>query len=135
MGLDMYAYTVPAAEAGEQQVDFDMGKFSSIDRRFAYWRKFNHLHGWMHRLYEQKGGKSSDFNCDTLRLTLADINQLEDDLNAKMAGTRDNFAATAGFFFGGDDWYEEDDLELRDFIARSKQAIEGGLAVIYDSWW
>jgi hypothetical protein len=135
MGLDMYAYTVKAAEVGDQQVDINLNSVTPVDREFAYWRKFNHLHGWMERLYRQKGGESECFNCNTVRLTVEDINRLEADLNAKLAGTRDNLQATSGFFFGGDEWYEGDEESLRRFIQNSRDALAGGLAVIYDSWW
>lgn len=135
MGLDMYAYTVPAAEVGDQQVDINLNSVTFADREFAYWRKFNHLHGWMERLYRQKGGESEFFNCNTVRLTGEDINRLEADLNAKLAGTRDNLQATSGFFFGSGEWYEGDEESLRRFIKNSRDALAGGLAVIYDSWW
>ena len=62
MGLDMYAYTCDADSVGDQQVDIkthaeDGGHLlANFDREFAYWRKFNHLHGWMEKLYREKGG-------------------------------------------------------------------------------
>lgn len=147
MGLDMYAYTAPAHLVQEQQVDLDMDAIATalpsanegaeplVNRNFAYWRKFNHLHGWMKRLYRAKGGSSPDFNCDTVRLMPEDIDQLEADLDATLAGKRDALPATSGFFFGGGDVYPEDIESLRSFIARSRQAFSDGLAVIYSSWW
>lgn len=135
MGLDMYAYTVPAELIGDQQVDINLESIENVNHEFAYWRKFNHLHGWMQRLYRQKGGQSCDFNCDKVRLMPEDIDRLEADLNAKISGAQDNLQATAGFFFGGSEWYEEDEQSLRKFIQNSREALGSGLAVIYDSWW
>ena len=36
MGLDMYAYTVPAAEVGDQQVDINLNSVTRVDSEFAY---------------------------------------------------------------------------------------------------
>jgi hypothetical protein len=134
MGLDMYAHTTAANLIGDQQVDIvfqkdDKGEDVGVDTDFAYWRKFNHLHGWMERLYREKGGKNSDFNCDTVRLMPEDIDRLESDVSAN------KLTATAGFFFGGDALREDDIESLEDFIQRSRQAFTEGLAVVYTSWW
>lgn len=130
MGLDMYAYTVPAEKLGDQQVDFDAKDFGEITvQKFAYWRKFNHLHGWMEDLYREKGGKGEDFNCDTVRLMPEDIDRLESEFNAG------KLQARQGFFWGSGELYPEDVESLKDFISNSREAFKNGLGVIYTSWW
>lgn len=106
MGLDMYAYTANADLVGDDRLnpklsDPTTGKHrDDVDADFAYWRKFNHLHGWMERLYRSLGGEGP-FNCDPIRLLESDIDQLEADLNATLSGERDALPATEGCFFGG----------------------------------
>lgn len=98
-----------------------------FDSEFAYWRKFNNLHGWMEALYCEKGGED-DFNCATLRLTEADLDRLAQEVR--------NLAPTSGFFFGRQDPMTEDCVdEVQQFVAKAKQAIAEGYAVYYDSWW
>lgn len=127
MGLDMYAFTVPADAAGNTQVDFKPDEGTA--QKLAYWRKFNHLHGWMERLYREKGGASQEFNCDTVRLTTEDL----DRLYADASGGR--LEATAGFFFGGPELHPENMESLILFIRNAKREIADGKAVFYDSWW
>jgi hypothetical protein len=136
MGLDMYAYTCDADDVGNQQVDITIyGKdgehlLANFDREFGYWRKFNHLHGWMNRLYDKKGGTSLFFNCNTVRLMPEDIDVLESLASLKA------LPATQGFFFGGDDPFDDEDKEsVLDFVAKARIAFSEGKAVIYDSWW
>lgn len=97
---------------------------------FAYWRKFNHLHGWMEQLYSKKcpPEEQESFNCVTLRLRLEDLEQLEQDAP--------NLCPTAGFFFGSLEPLTPEDLEeIQEFIAKARAAIAAGYAVFYDSWW
>jgi hypothetical protein len=136
MGLDMYAYTCEAEDIGDQQVDIkiynDDGSHAvgNLDREFAYWRKFNHLHGWMNQLYDKKGGTSADFNCNTVRLMPEDIDVLES------LATLKALPATQGFFFGGGEPFsDEDKEEVLQFVAKARTAFSEGKAVIYDSWW
>lgn len=136
MGLDMYAYTAPAELVGDAQVDvndrlfFDGHPVEGVDTDFAYWRKFNHLHGWMEKLYRHKGGKSEDFNCNTVRLMPEDLDVLESMASMKA------LAPTAGFFFGGqEEFNDEDKSEVLEFVKRARSAIAEGKVVIYDSWW
>lgn len=128
MGLDMYAYAINAKAAGNQQVDLEIPESESKDELF-YWRKHHDLHGWMHQLYAHKGGASNDFNCNTLRLTADDLDELEKAIQGKA------LPKTTGFFFGNfppDDESAEMDMK---FINAARQAIADGKAVIYDSWW
>ena len=83
MGLDMYAFTVPADAVGDNVVD--LKQYDDDDNRIVekeelfYWRKFNALHGWMENLYRLKGGTAESFNCNTVRLTSEDLDRLEMD--------------------------------------------------------
>ena len=136
MGLDMYAYTAPAELVGDQQVDlgdklFDNGHpVEGVDTDFAYWRKFNHLHGWMEQLYRKKGGTMPSFNCTTVRLMPEDLDVLESLAKAKA------LTPTAGFFFGGDELFDEDDqASVLEFVGKARAAIGEGKACVYDSWW
>ena len=99
-----------------------------IDPKFAYWRKFNALHGWMQQLYYAKGGQG-DFNCNTLRLTASDLDNLSDAIeNGKLQ-------PTSGFFFGSDEIDADDIKAARWFVHQARAAIANGKAVFYDSWW
>lgn len=99
------------------------------DSDFAYWRKFNHLHGWMEQLYRKKGGTET-FNCTTVRLMPEDLDVLESLAKAKA------LAPTEGFFFGGQELFDDDDRDtVLEFIAKARQAIADGYAILYDSWW
>lgn len=101
-----------------------------IDTDFAYWRKFNALHGWMESLYRRKGGVSKDFNCDTVRLTLENLDELFADASNK------RLAPTAGFFFGVQEPFSDDDKqEVIDFVWKARRAISEGYVVVYSSWW
>lgn len=138
MGLDMYAYRIDKGIlTDEDQVDFndklftDGNRNEGVDTDFAYWRKFNNLHGWMQRLYHEKGGASESFNCNTLRLMPADIDRLERDAKAG-----ENLDPTGGFFFGSLETLDvEDRDDILEFIAKCREAFEAGDAVAYDSWW
>ena len=131
MGLDMYAFSVSAQDAGDNVVDLVRGDESGNtlinSTELFYWRKFNALHGWMEQLYRNKGGTAESFNCNTVRLTNADLGKLERDAN--------NLQPVAGFFFGEQAVYPEDLESVAAFIAKARQAIADGNAVYYDSWW
>ena len=131
MGLDMYAYTCKATDIGDKQVDIEINSDSTeFDRGFDYWRKFNHLHGWMEQLYIKKGGSSQEFNCNTVRLMPEDLDVLESMAKLK------SLAPTGGFFFGDQDPFNDSDRDaVLEFIKKSRAAIADGKAVIYDSWW
>ena len=126
MVLDMYAFSTKAKPKTE--VDFETKNFNPEE--LHYWRKHPNLHGWMHNLYEQKGGdKHSDFNGDCVVLTLNDLEDLEHDLKQY------DLPDTSGFFFGNS---QNDDDELKDdleFVAKAREAISKGRTVYYTSWW
>lgn len=127
MGLDMYAFKT------KQPIDKPFGfeeSPSDVTDELAYWRKFNNLHGWMKRLYEEKGG-TDEFNCVRLLLTLEDLARLETD-----AKNKTNLAPTSGFCFGGlTELVSEDQQEILDFVKKAQQAIADGYQVFYTSWW
>ena len=121
MGLDMYARV--SAERPPQPVDFELSEHSALH----YWRKHPDLHGWMERLYRDKGGSEESFNCAAVQLTPEDLDRLEADIRGQLLPT------TRGFFFGESDGAETaDDLA---FIAKARQALAEGLTVFYTSWW
>ena len=98
------------------------------DSDFCYWRKFNHLHGWMERLYRSKGGESDLFNGNNVRLMPADIERLRIEAAALKPQT--------GFFFGSQD--EIDCVRIADvmlFCDKCDAAFKDGYAVFYDSCW
>lgn len=121
MGLDMYAYATQ--ETPTSPVDFKVDDAQLLHQ----WRKHPNLHGWMARLYAEKGGKAESFNCVAVSLTIDDLAVLEKAVTAR------TMPLTQGFFFGETDGSElEDDLA---FIAKAREAIAAGLTVYYDSWW
>lgn len=130
MGLDMYAWAVPANQCKEAQVDYQPSKEEQSNTdELAYWRKVNHLHGWMERLYRHKGGTGTDFNCDSVRLNEEDLTALE------QATNQEQLPHTPGFFFGGSVFNSDDIADIHKFILAARQAIKDGKAVFYDSWW
>jgi hypothetical protein len=126
VGLDMYAYSVPVADAID---DFEFKEQETRDE-LQYWRKHNALHAWMEALYRRKGGTAPSFNCVNVRLTTEDLLQLIKDVKAK------ELTPTAGFFFGSmnyyDDDYASDDIR---FAYKAMAEIDLGNAVYYTSWW
>jgi len=121
MGLDMYAQTM--AEKPDSPVDFEPEQYEELH----YWRKHPNLHGWMERLYREKGGADASFNCVPVVLTADDLDRLEADIRAG------RLPHTDGFFFG-ESYGSEIDDDLK-FIAKARAAIESGLTVYYTSWW
>lgn len=101
-----------------------------LDMDFWYWRKFNHLHGWMKRLYQAKGGVNEEFNCSSVRLTLEDLDQLKKDI-------QDNkLVPEKGFFFGGSQLHPVDIERTLEFIEKSSEVLKTDThAVFYTSWW
>ena len=119
----MYAYTT--AEKVETDTDF----FVEARTEIAYWRKFNALHGWMQGLYHAKGGNSSAFSCDNVRIDLDDLDALEEVLEKGLLRPVD------GFFFGSQTVEPEDVESAQEFISMARAAIAEGLSVYYTSWW
>ena len=131
MCLDMYAYV--ARKQGQMRdyyesynYDTDSGPVEK-PREIAYWRKHPNLHGWMHKLWNERG-HSGDFNGDELELTFEDLDRLEYVVKHK------ELPGTSGFFFGNDsdDHYRADDLE---FIKQARSELTQGMRVFYNSSW
>lgn len=140
MGLDMYAFRCsPTAIKQDAQVDLEFKDPEFLATKIAQWRKFNALHGWMHKLYQAKGGTSSGFNCNTVRLHADDLGDLSRALEQTKLGETDQPAGalrpTQGFFFGGQEIYPEDLKDTREFVQDALQALAEGDVVFYDSWW
>ena len=132
MGLDMYAFTVSAKDAGDNVVDLETnyGTDNEVEKtELFYWRKFNALHAWMQDLYRAKGGTAGSFNCNTVRLDAKDLDRLEMDTG------NNKLVPINGFFFGEQTLYPEDIESVADFIAKAREALDYGKAVYYDSWW
>ena len=125
MGLDMYAWSVAKNDANEQFAIAEDNERSEL----AYWRKHHDLHGWMERLYRDKGGDAESFNCIPVRLTLDDLESLEADLMDSA------LPETIGFFFGNNPPDEDSLREDLVFIAKARAEIAMGREVYYDSWW
>lgn len=126
MGLDMFASTRSTVPA--QPIDFDRSE-DIVQRELFYWRKHPNLHGWMQRLYVEKGGDPDPnaFNLVAVLLTSEDLDRLKQDV---LDG---NLPDTSGFFFG-ESGLERMGYDL-EFISRAQLAIANGEHVFYHSWW
>ena len=131
MGLDMYAYVAKKKdEMKEYYESYDYKTDSgpvAKPREIAYWRKHPNLHGWMHKLWNERG-HSGDFNGDELELTWEDLDRLEYVVKHR------ELPGTSGFFFGNDadDHYRDQDLK---FINEARAEITRGWRVFYNSSW
>lgn len=130
MGLDQYAYRVRSdAVVSDTEYNLETDGWDN-DREIFYWRKNNALQGWMEKLYREKGGDKISFNCVPVRLTLEDLNRLE---NAIKNGA---VTPTEGFFWG--ELYYDDEMKERDieFINEARDILNNSKdAVYYYSWW
>ena len=127
MGLDQFAYKTKVKPS--QEVNFAKEVYEDgTNEEIHYWRKHPNIHGFMERLYREKGGEEV-FNCRPVVLTQEDIDRLASIILDK------ELPETSGFFFGssfGDEDEENDDLE---FCRKASEAIKEGYTVYYDSWW
>jgi hypothetical protein len=134
MGLDQYAYKIKKnliADEIDIKLCNEEGELivpeEAIDRDFFYWRKHHDLQGWMEKLYNERGG-SREFNCVCIKLSEADLDNLEASvLDRKLPHT-------VGFFFGSGNTesYVNDDLK---FIEEARSAMADGYDILYSSWW
>lgn len=126
MGLDMYAYSVPA----EAVIDDFLYKEDDERTEFFYWRKHNALHGWMEDLYRAKGGTEEEFNCIPVRLSYENLIDLRTCIQNKSLTPR------SGFFWGGQRDYDSSaaECDMR-FVNKAIAIVQSGGAVYYKSWW
>lgn len=132
MGLDMYAFSVPANEEiniPSTDPDYEFERNPEAEE-IMYWRKNNALHGWMERLAEKKlGMEAGDFNCEHLKLTEGDLKKLAADIKAG------KLKPTEGFFFGAQVYLEEEQKEDLEFVEEALGLIASGKDIYYYSWW
>ena len=95
---------------------------------FFYWRKHHDLHGYMEKLYHEKGGLDV-FNGRTVRLTIHDLTCLRETIRKR------ELPRTTGFFFGNNPPNDESDKKDYEFIDKAMQAIEEGDSIYYCSSW
>lgn len=140
MGLDMYAFRCLPTDLKnpDAQVDLEFVDPDFRATKITDWRKFNALHGWMERLYREKGGTQQTFNCASVRLHADDLGLLSRALDKTVPGETQAAGAlkpVSGFFFGGQSVYEGDLDGTRKFIADALRSLSLGEVVFYDSWW
>jgi hypothetical protein len=127
----MYAYV--AKKQGQMRDYYESYDYETDSgpvekpREIAYWRKHPNLHGWMHKLWNERG-HTGDFNGDELELTFEDLDRLEYVVKHK------ELPGTTGFFFGNDadDHYLAQDLE---FVKQARSELTQGMRVFYNSSW
>jgi len=129
MGLDMYAHRVAEEHAVDDFTVACNENDEGYKEELFYWRKHHNLHGWMERLYRDKGGSADSFNCVYVRLTMEDLDRLEKDILGY------KLPETTGFFFGNNPPDEDSVREDMKFVAEAKVAVASGDAVYYSSWW
>ena len=142
MGLDQYAYAVRPNKANTdfsfvQEAIERVGENDTITTQsyvlIQEWRKHPDLQGWMEDLFDRKASEQGYeppqgcFNCQPIRLTWQDINDLES------AVLGEALPHTQGFFFG-ESHPADRELDL-EFIAEARKAMGGDYEVYYDSWW
>lgn len=132
MGLDMYAFSVPADTSvlvPSTDSDYAFERNPNAEK-IMYWRKNNALHGWMETLAEERLGLSAgDFNCEYLKLTEEDLKKLASDIkNGKLKPTE-------GFFFGALTYTEEEQKEDLEFVETALGLTASGKDIYYYSWW
>jgi hypothetical protein len=116
MGLDAYVMvkTGTKTKTGKDEAN-----------QLWYGRKENEIHGWMQR---KSGVPADDFNCVDFPLTLELIHEFEVDVNNRLP-------ETAGFFFGGNNEYDDVKAAAQDLITAVKVALADGQKPFYSSWW
>lgn len=125
MGLDMYAVSTKREAINLTSDEYEDEEILEV----FYWRKHPNLHGWMQRLYQEKGGEDKEFNVCPVELTAEDLDRLEEDIR------NDNLVPTEGFFFGTSrDDEEQKEVDL-DFIRLGRQSLSDGYHLWYYAWY
>lgn len=131
MGLDQFAYMTkvkPTNDVDFQDEVYGTSESENDHEEIHYWRKHPNLHGYMERLYREKGGES-EFNCRPVQLEQQDIDQLA------LAIINNELPRTSGFFFGESEDTLTERQEDLEFCKVASNAIKEGYTVFYDSWW
>jgi hypothetical protein len=134
MGLDQFAIAI---KPHPSSTDFSIGwtnqeEFENNAKRITTWRKHANLQGWMEGLFEYKAEKQGfvierEFNCQPVRLTAQDLEDLRQDV------VEEGLPFATGFFWGETE--PEDELQTLDFIEEALSYIGQGYEIYYDSWW
>ena len=80
----------PSVEEGEDfEKEYGVKSIKELVKgeEIFYWRKHPNLHGWMQRVYEQKGGTEFQWGSFSgpVELSLEDIDQLEKEVNEDLS--------------------------------------------------
>jgi hypothetical protein len=130
MGLDMNLYSVPHKDTNTRTDQTFNGLDELEVSDLGYWRKANHIHGWMEELYRSKGGTQTDFNCVTVQLTKEDLTEL------LYLVTANKLKPVSGFYFGGNNIPEGLDTHTIRIIVNALDAIVlDKKDVYYSAWW
>lgn len=124
MGLDMYAEATTPSNINE---DGTIKNWYEAEEIF-YWRKHHDLHGWMEKLYREKGGTNL-FNYEEVWLEEEDLERLRKDI------IEGNLPPTTGFFFGNNPPDEESNQRDLTFIECAKEYLNKGYKVFYYGSW
>lgn len=124
MGLDMYAEATKPSNINEDGTIKDWDEPEEI----FYWRKHHDLHGWMEKLYREKGGTNL-FNYEEVWLEEEDLERLRKDI------IEGNLPPTTGFFFGNNPPDEESNQRDLTFIECAKEYLNKGYKVFYYGSW
>ena len=148
MGLDMYVYAVDKERVIDDTNFFVPVKSYDNDlTEIFYWRKHNYIHSWFELLWEEKlkrmgrlaadspaGSQYQDFDCEYIRIDLADLDRLEKCIRKKnMPFIKGGFLMTCNPTEAYDDEDKAYDLK---FIEKARHYIATDIfALYYYSWW
>lgn len=136
MGLDQYAMAVyPHRENSDFGYAWTNDESEDKVHIIAQWRKHADLQGYMEELFYAKKEQAGEplerdwqtFNCQAVRLSFQDLQDLENAVKAE------NLPHTTGFFFG--ESHPDDKKDTLKFIVEARKAIAQDMEIYYDSWW
>lgn len=139
MGLDMYAHVVDLDRVvndftirgcNDSKKEGPVDHWDYTPEEYFYWRKNYTIHEWMKDLYYKKGGTAKSFNCEFVRLTNQDIDDLESFLKQEYSSFT-NTEEEPDITFT--EQYEVD--QAKQFFRESRIYLEEGKAIYYYSWW
>ena len=136
MGLDQYGYAVmPHKDNNDFEYAWQDNANPEAVVLIAQWRKHADLQGYMENLFYEKKEQAGEpvgydwgvFNCQPIRLTFQDLQDLEEAVRAQ------NLPHTQGFFFG--ESCDEDAKDDLAFIEEARTAMANDMEIYYSSWW